>query len=162
MSQASMQASLSPASWIPCIKTMHAAYPEIWNLKVDNLENDDLENDKILNIIGSLIAKVGFLVQPLIITNDAFVYHAFAITKGFGWLDVITIKIYLLEDNKIIKDGMIKIVAKSESTGVVPLMIPFSPILNIFLCWVPFLDMGNNKRYLKKIKNIIQSRMSKL
>ena len=48
-----------------------------------------------------------------------------------------------------------KIYGIGESTGFLPMKIPFAPFFNIFLCWVPFLDMGNNKRYLRRItKNL--------
>ena len=44
-----------------------------------------------------------------------------------------------------------------ESTGFLPMKIPFAPFFNIFLCGVPFRDMGNNKRYLERIAKHLET-----
>ena len=157
--QADIQAGLKPAGWIPNVRKFHGADEQTWNLKLNNLDEKDGTNDKIMDIIQESTKKSGYLLQPLKVSQTGFILDAYVITRLIGWLDVITLKICFNKGTELLNNDKkeIKIIANSESTGFIPLIIPFAPILNILFCWVPFLDgRKNNTRYLKRIRKNIE------
>ena len=66
---------------------------------------------------------------------------------NIGWLDVVTLEIHLNDRDSC----EVNIKAIAGSTGLLPLVIPLSPLFNCLLCWFPFSDHGNNSKYLQNI-----------
>lgn len=63
------------------------------------------------------------------------------------WLDVVDLHFSAdTETSTFVK-------VQSTSTGLFPLIIPFASILNCLLFWVPFLDNGKNRFWIKTIAN---------
>ena len=69
-----------------------------------------------------------------------------------GWLDVVTLEVHLNDRNS----SEVSVIATAGSTGVLPLVIPLSPIWNCVLCWIPFWDKGLNHKYLNNIWRAIK------
>lgn len=149
-SQSTLQASLKPAQWIPKIRNLHRYEMDIGNYKISDFKNKE-------NVIGEMtkIIEISKLIPKKVMeTNDGYIMEAFYYTPKNAWLDVVTLKIIIDRDTNTIKINGI-----GESTGFLPLIIPLAPIVNIILCWFPFDDWGNNKRYLKTIQSNIKSKL---
>ena len=58
-----------------------------------------------------------------------------------------TLEIYLNDRDT----SEVSIKATAGSTGIMPLLIPLSPLFNAILCWIPFSDHGNNSKVLQNI-----------
>lgn len=152
--QSTLQASLKPAQWIPYIRNLHRYEMEIgkYKMKYFTKSNDEKE---IIENMTSIILKSNLIPTKTMESNDGFIMEANYYTPKSAWLDVITLKISINKsNNEIIINGI------GESTGLIPLIVPLAPVLNIVTCWFPFDDWGNNKRYLKSIQSNINSNIN--
>ncbi|KAH9502442.1 hypothetical protein Btru_075690 [Bulinus truncatus] len=137
--QSVIQCPLRPGVWLPGIRNLHS-HREKWKFNNDsitaNLEavvkalDDVIHEDKsrsywVINKKDIRITK-GFL--------QVFVY-----TKA-EWLDIIEIK-FTGKNAEV----------WSFSSGFLPLCIPLACFFNLFLFWIPFLDMKLNRHRINKI-----------
>lgn len=143
--QSGLQASLKPAQWIPKMRDIHR-----YEMKIGTFQISD--NWHFLDIIHKAMEKSKLIPKKVMETNNGYIMEAYYYTPSTAWLDVVTLSI-VINPNK----NTMTINGLGESTGLLPLVVPFAPILNIMLCWLPFDDWGNNKRYLTDMKNNIRS-----
>lgn len=45
---------------------------------------------------------------------------------------------------------------RSCSASVVPVALPFAPLLGVLLFWLPFLDHGANAEHITELKGIVE------
>eukprot|EP00483_Globobulimina_turgida_P013134 UN13158 len=111
-------------------------------------------DNQIVNDIKVAMQKSKLIPQKVMKTDNGYIMDAYYLTPKTAWLDIVTLDIVINKDKNTMKINGI-----GESTGLVPLIVPMAPILNIVFCWFPFHDMGNNKRYLTSIKKNIPSKL---
>ena len=140
--QTMFQARLKPAQWVPFIRNLHR-----YKMNLGTFES--IDEAKIISAV-----KKSKLIPQLPLKQESknkYTLYAYFYTK-IGWLDIVTLKINIDESK-----NETSIYGIGESTGLLPLTIPFAPFFNILFCWFPFQDFGKNKKYLKTIqKNLTQ------
>ena len=125
--QASIQSKLHPATWLPGIRNVHSEECE-WTVT-------GLSSDKILSSIydAAEALQPDFIGRSINKTSGKVVVDTLTKAK---WLDQIHVTVTPVDD-KSCKASLI-----CSSTGFLPLIIPFAPIFNVVLCFVPFGDGG--------------------
>ena len=108
------------------------------------------EKDNAVDLMHEAMRRSNLSPATVTQTDKGYIIEAWYLTKGAAWLDVVTVTMD-------IEQSTIKARGIGESTGVLPMTVPLAPILNIFLCWFPFDDWGNNKRYLTHIQRNLQT-----
>lgn len=139
--QSPVQAILRPAMWLPFIKNLHS-YKEVW---VHEKENAEI----LKTIINSLELlqnedKKGTVYDIHKVSQDSTFLRIFVFTWA-EWLDVMEFTVH--------KDT---VEACSFSSGLFPLFIPFTSIVNCVLFWVPFLDNGLNKNRIASLRTLLK------
>merc|ERR1711860_259947 len=113
---------IRPAMWVPGIKKIHSHYVT-WQSEKPPLD--------VLKAIVNAIEQIkqrddtGAYYDIHKVSKESLFVRVFCFTRA-EWLDVVEIKV---------KEGCIE--AKSFSSGVLPLFIPFAFILNCIFFWVP-------------------------
>ncbi|XP_068738636.1 uncharacterized protein [Montipora capricornis] len=140
MWQSPIQGKLRPAVWLPKIKDLHSCH-ETWIIPETTpevcLENLIAAVDRLSENEKMHISKV----KP----HKHFV-QIFSFTQ-YEWLDVVEIEFQPGRESGTLGK------AKSFSTGLLPLMIPFAFLLNMVFCFVPFYDNHFNKMRLERIRS---------
>ncbi|XP_059146161.1 uncharacterized protein LOC131933403 isoform X2 [Physella acuta] len=133
--QAPIQQILRPAVWIPGLRNLHS-HQEKWKFKSDSVK-DNL--DAILRAVADVAKKYRNRSYWDIHTVARGFLRIFVYTKA-EWLDIIEISL-------LGKTAEVW----SFSSGFLPLIVPFACILNVPLFWIPFADMGLNKKRIDQI-----------
>ena len=129
--------------WIPFIRNLHRSEKK-WRFQFPNTEEH-------LIIIREALELCNLIIYEQKTTIYGFSIRAYSVSNLCAWLDVVTLEVYLNENNT----SQVDVRAYSGSTGFLPLMVPLSPVLNCLLCWIPYYDQGQNNRILQNIwKNI--------
>lgn len=125
--QASIQSKLCPATWLPGIRNVHSEECE-WTIT-------GLSSDSALSSIydAAEALQPDFVGRSIDKTSRKVVVDTLTKAK---WLDQIRITVTPVDD-KSCKASVI-----CSSTGFLPLIIPFAPIFNVVLCFIPFGDGG--------------------
>ena len=145
--QSGLQASLKPAQWIPKIRDIHRYEMDLGEYSLNNTKD-------IIYDIRLSMEQSELIPHKIIQTSNGYIMEAYYYTPSTAWLDVVTLNMIINKQNQSITINGI-----GESTGILPLTIPMAPILNMILCWAPFDDWGNNRRYLVDIQRNIQSKL---
>lgn len=138
MLQASLQAMLRPAMWLPGVRNLHC-HKVTW--QSDRPQLDVLA--ALVNAVQQIKATddTGAFYDIHKVDKDKFFLRVFCFTRA-EWLDVVEIE--------VLKD---QIEAKSFSSGLFPLIIPFAFLLNLVFFWVPFYDNKFNQNRLDLFKH---------
>ncbi|KAK6192705.1 hypothetical protein SNE40_004131 [Patella caerulea] len=129
---------LRPGMWLPGVRNFHC-HKESWLC-------DASEKDRVTAVLESLKR-----VKQEDDTNSFYDIHK--VTDNFvrifvftfvEWLDIIEIEM---------KPNITHVTA--FSSGFLPLCIPFACVINLALFWIPFSDMGQNKRRVDALKERI-------
>eukprot|EP00042_Codosiga_hollandica_P025181 m.110082 g.110082 ORF g.110082 m.110082 type:complete len:171 (+) comp51791_c0_seq2:53-565(+) len=141
--QAPLQAFLRPALWSPFGKRAHLD-KQTW--EVDQRPSEAFRT--FLSAIEQCQASFKLIVSA---TNPAsHTAQVLCFTNVAEWLDVIEIEFREAEHGSIAE-------VIGFSSGVVPLLVPFAPILNVALFLIPFSDHQFNRKRL----NLIRENMAK-
>eukprot|EP01083_Nonionella_stella_P175521 611456_1 len=140
--QARISAFLRPGHWIPCLRDCHA-YSTAGCFKSES----KTKGSEYVNAIRDAMEQCKLIVYQSKPTPYGFLIEAYDFTKCCGWLDIVILKVYW--DDKTPLE--VRIEAIAGATGVLPLLIPLAPLLNVVLCWVPFSDVGRSKKTLDNI-----------
>ncbi|PAA55635.1 hypothetical protein BOX15_Mlig034422g1 [Macrostomum lignano] len=140
--QASIQAWLRPAIWCPLLNRVHS-YREVWRTGeseaaelVDSVVKtvNRFNRDKHLNcdwLIGSANREAG----QVTVLN---------LTARCRWLDIIVIDL---------RRGS----ATATSTGLLPLLLPLAPLLNLLAFAFPFSDLVTNSKRLASLRQALDA-----
>eukprot|EP01083_Nonionella_stella_P015135 42373_1 len=140
--QAPIAAFLRPGHWIPYIRNCHRQ-STTWSLKSES----KTKGEEYVNTINDVFEHCQLIIYQSKATSYGFLIEAYDFTKCCGWLDIVILKVYW--DDKTPLE--VRIEAIAGATGVLPLLIPLAPLLNVVLCWVPFSDVGRSKKTLDNI-----------
>ncbi|XP_076453429.1 uncharacterized protein LOC143288646 [Babylonia areolata] len=134
--QAPVQSCLRPAMWIPGLNRLHS-HREIWTSTRGSTADEILHSVEraLLKVIETDRSHSDFIITKA--ESDFLQIH---VLTRVEWLDVIEMRF---------QDNTVKISA--FSSGFLPLCLPGACLLNVVFFWVPFLDMGMNKKRLKWI-----------
>eukprot|EP01147_Barroeca_monosierra_P007468 gene7468-544_t len=130
--QSGIQTTLRPALWLRPLAHLHSSR-KTWSLK--NVSIVDAKH-QILEAAVKQASRFQ-LAEPQTRGNTI---QILSYTKA-EWLDVIEFELQQ-------SGSSVLVVAHSFSSGLFPVCIPGAPILNMALCFVPFLDHGFNKKRL--------------
>eukprot|EP00127_Corallochytrium_limacisporum_P005447 Clim_evm16s205 gene=Clim_evmTU16s205 len=152
--QVPLAAALKPAWWSPFAAKVnqYSDSLELPSSFQDRASATQFIADKVKGMEGKPTGH-GFMIRLGKVDTASGDVEVHCISSKARWLDVCQIHV---EPNEG-QNGVL-VVAKSGSTGIVPLAVPLAPLLNILLFWAPFLDHGMNKRHIKAI----QANISKL
>ncbi|KAK2574567.1 hypothetical protein P5673_000754 [Acropora cervicornis] len=140
MWQSPIQGALRPAIWLPKVRDLHSCY-ETWIIPETTPEV----------CLSNLIEAVDRLSETekmhinKVQSHKNFV-QIFSFTQA-EWLDVVEIEFQPGRERGTLGK------AKSFSTGLFPLMIPFAFLLNMIFFFVPFYDNKYNKMRLERIRS---------
>lgn len=140
MWQSPIQGALRPAIWLPKVRDLHSCY-ETWIIPETTPEV----------CLSNLIEAVDRLSETekmhinKVQSHKNFV-QIFSFTEA-EWLDVVEIEFQPGRERGTLGK------AKSFSTGLFPLMIPFAFLLNMIFFFVPFYDNKYNKMRLERIRS---------
>lgn len=144
--QAAIQAQLQPAAWLPTsLRDMHRGEEE-WTFASSSIESVFSNYAKILEEKldkKSSFAKC-FKLKSVDEATKTITLHY--LTKNAKWLDVYTLKFSDSESG-------VKCKAVGISTGFLPLILPFAPVLNVVLFWLTFHDHGFNEKGLEWLRS---------
>mmetsp|Transcript_41910 Transcript_41910/g.68995 ORF Transcript_41910/g.68995 Transcript_41910/m.68995 type:complete len:189 (-) Transcript_41910:223-789(-) len=147
--QAKYQALLKPAQWIPIIRDFHRHEMQIGTYHV----KEDNDESTLLADIKSMLESNDLLPQSVENATDAYIIQSFYFTPTAAWLDTVTLTLRMDR-----KQHTMSVYGEGESTGFLPVSIPMAPLINIVCCWFPFLDVGNNERYLQAIQQSMNTK----
>lgn len=142
--QGDLQGNIKPAQWVPIIRNMHR-----FELELGIFE---LSQGNVVSVVQDAIKQSGLLLKNVINNKHGYEIVAHYYTPSAAWLDVVTLRVTMNE-----RQNYVSIHGVGESTGVISLVVPFAPLMNIMLCYFPFDDWGNNKRYLTGIQRELKS-----
>ncbi|KAL5476279.1 hypothetical protein EMCRGX_G026202 [Ephydatia muelleri] len=136
--QASAQAFLRPAVWVPGLRNLHWVR-ETWKVNGSPVE--------CMQLLAKGVEKIAEQenLQMRKMDEDRHFAQIFSFTSGCNWLDVVEIQFAEQEGNTIAT-------AVSFSSGFLPAYCPFSFIWNCLLFWVPFSSNGFNSGRLTAIR----------
>lgn len=151
--QIAKQERLSPAQWIPYIRDLHRCEMDFGAFqlsKFDDVKLDVLSALKRSGCIENTRKRDNVLQRG---TKPDYHLNGYYITPKLGWLDAVYLDVTIDE-----KQGICHIYGLKTSTGFVPVAVPFSPLLNVLLFWIPFYDGGYNKKHLQSIRDALESK----
>jgi len=148
--QAPIQAFLRPSLWIPGLRAWHRK-KQFWHVSGNTFDN----YQKLLTGLQEVEVDLGLLygfrcVKISKVDKDKKFIQAYFLSPFMQWLDVVELQCLPGEHTA----SMIS--AHSFSSGVLPVCIPFTCILNIVLFFFPFYDWGQNKKRLEMIREMSQ------
>eukprot|EP00612_Vaucheria_litorea_P000571 CAMPEP_0171455884 /NCGR_PEP_ID=MMETSP0945-20130129/2594_1 /TAXON_ID=109269 /ORGANISM="Vaucheria litorea, Strain CCMP2940" /LENGTH=164 /DNA_ID=CAMNT_0011981201 /DNA_START=118 /DNA_END=612 /DNA_ORIENTATION=- len=144
--RANIQKVLKPGVWIPVLRSPHN-WKEEWSLY--STKEDCLQDIK--NAVTKLQQNTEDLEFQLDYATESKVQIS-CLTKS-RWLDQVIIKLSSESSSEKTKARVY-----SFSTGVIPLTVVGSPLLNPLLCWFPFYDMEfSEKTWLPKIRDALET-----
>mmetsp|Transcript_569 Transcript_569/g.858 ORF Transcript_569/g.858 Transcript_569/m.858 type:complete len:173 (+) Transcript_569:178-696(+) len=138
--QASIQSKLRPATWLPGIRNVHSEECE-WTI-VGLSSADAL---KSIYDAAKALEPDDFIGRSIDKASGKIVVDTLTKAK---WLDQIRMTVTPI-DSKSCKASVI-----CSSTGFLPLIIPFAPIFNVVLCFVPFGDGGKCEESMETLRKM--------
>ncbi|KAJ7387228.1 hypothetical protein OS493_004202 [Desmophyllum pertusum] len=139
MWQSPIQGVLRPAMWLPGIKNFHSR-KETWIIPE---ATPDVCLEHLISAVAILSETEKMHINK-VRPGRNFV-QIFCYTEA-EWLDVVEIEFQPGRERGTLAK------ARSFSTGLLPLMIPFAFLLNMIFFFVPFYDHNCNKMRLDRIK----------
>ncbi|RDD36478.1 hypothetical protein TrispH2_011191 [Trichoplax sp. H2] len=139
--QAPIQSFLRPAIWVPGLRNVHTVKEE-WTIEAS--PGDAF--DKAIEAIEEVKKQEEF-VQVHMINKDSREIRLFYFTSKAQWLDIMELHFKRgLDDETAIVD------ARSFSSGLLPVCIPLSFVLNTVFFFFPFLDHDFNSKRLSAFR----------
>lgn len=127
--QLAVQAALCPAMWIPGLRNTHHEVHE-WHVG----EPCAALMDKVWAAAAQLEGGGSWSQWELDKARGIIVLNY--LTRRLRWLDQVELQF------EAGGAGSSVVRVRAYSTGMLPLLVPFAPLLNALLCWVPFSDAG--------------------
>lgn len=139
MWQSPIQGALRPAVWIPGIRNLHSSN-ETWIIP-------EATPEVCLEHLTSAVDRLSETEKMHInkIQHGRNFVQIFCYTEA-EWLDVVEIEFQPGQERGTLAE------ARSFSTGLFPLMIPFAFILNMIFFFAPFYDNKYNEMRLERIR----------
>lgn len=139
MWQSPIQGALRPAMWIPGIRNLHCRN-ETWVIPEATPE---VCLEHVISAVAILSEKEKMHINK-VRPGRNFV-QIFSYTE-YEWLDIVEIEFQPGQERGTLAK------ARSFSTGLLPLMIPFAFLLNMIFFFAPFYDNKFNKMRLERIR----------
>mmetsp|Transcript_8398 Transcript_8398/g.10614 ORF Transcript_8398/g.10614 Transcript_8398/m.10614 type:complete len:160 (-) Transcript_8398:648-1127(-) len=138
-SQAKIQGVLKPATWFPLSRNFHQEIQK-WTASV--------EVERLFDSVVEAVGSVGGLSVDTVDKKGRFLKLHF-LTPGGKWLDVYELNFSQTEETT-------EIIVKGSSSGILPMIIPCAPLLNVVLCLACFADGGKIAQTMKKLRKQVE------
>ncbi|XP_062505580.1 uncharacterized protein LOC134182213 [Corticium candelabrum] len=139
--QAPVQAFLRPAMWCFGMRNCHKS-DEIWHIDCSPAE----AVEKLVDAINKASQNTDQDYDIHEVDKTRHFVQMYSYTKS-QWLDVVEIQ--MQPD----KESGTRAIARSFSSGIIPVCCPLAPIFNSLLCWVPFSGNHFNDQRLEALRN---------
>jgi hypothetical protein len=140
--QARLQARLKPASWVPGVRWFHSESAE-WRVQGTPVE---ALMDKVWSAAAELSSR-GWSQHEQDKVGKRIVLNA--LTQGLKWLDQVELRFAEVEG------GWTQVRVRGYSTGLLPMVVPLAPLLNVLLCLFPFLCFGKVGAELSELRDAV-------
>ncbi|XP_046839500.1 uncharacterized protein LOC124433766 [Xenia sp. Carnegie-2017] len=137
--QSNIQAKLRPAVWLPGVRNLHSC-AERWEIP-ELVPEESLQ--KVIDAVARLAEMEDIYLHS--VDREKNFVQIFCYTKA-GWLDVVEIDLYPGRFQGTQGN------ARSFSTGLLPVWVPLSFLLNSIFFFVPFYDRNLNRNACKASK----------
>uniref|UniRef100_A0A7S2RFA6 Uncharacterized protein n=1 Tax=Mucochytrium quahogii TaxID=96639 RepID=A0A7S2RFA6_9STRA len=144
--QGSIQTKLRPATWIPGIRNPHSEV-QSWTF-----DADVATSMKYVWEAANDLTTTGYI--PRVFDKDTEVIVVDCLTKNAKWMDQLRFAF------KFCEEGKTDCQVFGSSTGFLPLIFPLAPVLNVFLCWIPFLDQGVCGKEMGKLGQQVETKFN--
>jgi hypothetical protein len=146
--QAAVQAWLKPAMWVPGVRSFHSEQHE-WRVEAPAGQ----VFEAVLAAAGELSSR-GWSQYEADKAGRRVVLNY--LTKGAKWLDQVELLFEVGPSSTVVR-------VHAFSTGMLPLLIPLAPLLNILLIFFPFLDKdGKCGAEIDELKTAVAGKVKKL
>mmetsp|Transcript_14472 Transcript_14472/g.25939 ORF Transcript_14472/g.25939 Transcript_14472/m.25939 type:complete len:166 (-) Transcript_14472:106-603(-) len=138
-SQIKLQGKWNPGAMVPGVRAFHSAAQE-WRFNCGK--------SAAMQAVTNQVEKLdGFQLSENEAPLDTLVVQVLTLAK---WMDQFT---FSFEEDQ---EGSCLVKVRGNSTGLLPVVVPLAPYLNVLFSWFPFLDWGKVARSMGLVRKFIE------